>query len=82
YFERFIGCQEDSSKQSNFDSERVSCGVCRRQRGKDRYGARYFFALEPAFIISGSSVLILSKVDEELGYDHPMGGLKILCPDS
>ncbi|CAN7124814.1 unnamed protein product, partial [Brassica rapa subsp. narinosa] len=86
--EKSIGSKEDSwplcnsnsfyeQKSSLSGTKRVSCGVRRREPEEEICGASLI--LESLNQLSFQA--LLSKSEEEFGFDHPMGGLTIPCPE-
>ncbi|EOA22826.1 hypothetical protein CARUB_v10003544mg, partial [Capsella rubella] len=77
FVEKHIGSKEDSKqlpRSSLGGTKRVPCGV-RGESLKKRYVVPVSYLNQPSF------QALLSKSEEEFGFDHPMGGLTIPCPE-
>ncbi|XP_013625931.1 auxin-responsive protein SAUR21-like [Brassica napus] len=72
---RIIGLSVAATSKSTVSAPKGFLAVYVGERQKKRFIVPVSYLSQPSF------QALLSKSEEEFGYDHPMGGLTIPCPE-
>ncbi|XP_018437871.1 auxin-responsive protein SAUR20 [Raphanus sativus] len=72
---RYVTAAADTSKRATSAAPKGFLAVYVGEGQKKRYVVPISYLSQPSF------QALLNKSEEEFGYDHPLGGLTIPCPE-